>query len=73
VQRLLGSVGVRVLVVAVAPVPVSAEQCSPSEFVHWGADQGGGVFKDTATFVSQRNAAPRIVEANISGAIRWGV
>jgi glyoxylase-like metal-dependent hydrolase (beta-lactamase superfamily II) len=35
-------------------------------YSHWGADhgQGGAVFKDTATFVSQRNAAPKIVEAN---------
>jgi len=35
-------------------------------YSHLGADhgQGGAVFKDTATFVSQRNAAPKIVDAN---------
>jgi glyoxylase-like metal-dependent hydrolase (beta-lactamase superfamily II) len=35
-------------------------------YSHWGADHGigGAVFKDTATFVSQANAAPKIVAAN---------
>ncbi len=33
---------------------------------HWGADHGTGgvVFRDTATFLSHRNAAPKIAAAN---------
>ena len=35
-------------------------------YSHWGADHGTGgvVFRDTATFLSHRNAAPKIAAAN---------
>ena len=35
-------------------------------YSHWGADHGigGAVFRDTATFLSHRNAAPKIAAAN---------
>jgi glyoxylase-like metal-dependent hydrolase (beta-lactamase superfamily II) len=35
-------------------------------YSHWGADHGmgGAAFRDTATFMSHRNAAPKIVAAN---------
>lgn len=35
-------------------------------YSHWGADHGigGAVFKDTAQFISHRNAAPKIAAAN---------
>ena len=35
-------------------------------YSHWGADHGtgGSVFRDTATFLSHRNAAPKIAAAN---------
>jgi glyoxylase-like metal-dependent hydrolase (beta-lactamase superfamily II) len=38
-------------------------------YSHWGADHGmgGAVFRDTATFLSHRNAAPKIAAANDPG------